>query len=259
MFKPLDESILKRAQQNRVLEFNVVNYRDYAFSKHKNVDDYPYGGGAGMVLKPEPLYAALRDLPLTEKPKIIMLTPQGKVFNQKIARELATEQELVFICGHYEGFDERIRGLADMELSIGDYVLTGGELASMVVIDAVARLIPGVLGEEMSAVDDSFAQNLLEYPQYTRPPVFEGMEVPAVLLSGNHAQVAAWRRKEALRRTLVNRPDIFSPSGLEANDFSLLRELMGEDERIKALSPLWLAFEPPLNEKRRKRRRRDTN
>ncbi|HWJ04119.1 MAG TPA: tRNA (guanosine(37)-N1)-methyltransferase TrmD [Verrucomicrobiae bacterium] len=256
MFSPLRESILARASQKGIVQFNLVDFRQYAYNKHKNVDDYPYGGGAGMVLKPEPIFEAVRDLPVKGKPKVVLMTPQGKVFNQGIAKELAQSEELVFICGHYEGFDERIRTLADLEISIGDYVLTGGELAAMVVIDATARLIPGVLGEQESYADDSFAHGVLEYPQYTRPPVYEDMEVPAVLLSGDHGKVAAWRRKEALRKTLLRRPDLFSPSILQVADFPLLRELMAEDERISGLSHLWLEHEPPPKLKRGRNTRR---
>jgi len=257
MFGPLNESILKKAQKKELIELNLVNFRNYAYSKHKNVDDYPYGGGAGMVLKPEPIFEAVKALPVQGKAKIILMSPQGEVFNQELARELAVQQELVFICGHYEGFDERIRLLADLQLSIGDYVLTGGELGAMVVIDAVARLIPGVLGEEQSAQDDSFSSGFLEYPQYTRPPVYDSMHVPEVLLSGDHAKVGLWRRKEALRRTLLKRPDIFNSSILQAEDFPLLRELMEEEPRIVELSHLWLQFEPPLKPKRAKKIRRD--
>lgn len=253
MFAPLQHSILKRAQDKGLLQLNLVNFREYAYNKHKNVDDYPYGGGAGMVLKPEPVFEAVKHLELQDKPKIVLMTPQGRAFNQSLAAELAIEKELVFICGHYEGFDERIRSLADMELSIGDFVLTGGELAAMAVIDATTRLIPGVLGEEESFRADSFAMDLLEHPQYTRPEVYLEMAVPPVLLSGDHAKVAAWRRKESLRKTLLQRPDIFKPSILEPSDFPLLRELMAEDERIMSMSGRWLNLEPPPKHKGSKR------
>ncbi len=253
MFSPLNESIIKKAREKGLIEIDLVNFRDYTASKHKNVDDYPYGGGAGMVLKPEPIFAAVRNLSLKAQPKIVLMSPQGAVFSQETAQELAREEELVFICGHYEGFDERIRTLADMEISIGDYVLTGGELAAMVVIDSTVRLLPGVLGEAESSEDDSFAAGFLEYPQYTRPPEFEGMEVPAVLLSGDHARVAAWSRQAALRRTLLKRPEIFRPERLAAADFPLLRELMAEDERIRQLSVRWLSFEPLPRSKRSRR------
>jgi tRNA (guanine37-N1)-methyltransferase len=255
MFTPLDESILKRARQKGLVDINVVNFRDFAFSKHQNVDDYPYGGGAGMVLKPEPVFEAIKSLSGETKPKIALMTPQGKVFNQKLAECLAGEDELVIVCGHYEGYDERIRGLADYEISIGDYVLTGGELAAMVVVDAVARLIPGVLGREESFQGDSFADGLLEYPQYTRPPIYQGLEVPQILLSGDHGKVATWRRKEALRRTLLRRPDLLDPTQLLATDFPLLRELMAEELAIYELSPVWLPFEPPPKVKRNRTRR----
>ncbi|MDA8443214.1 MAG: tRNA (guanosine(37)-N1)-methyltransferase TrmD [Peptococcaceae bacterium] len=255
MFVPLQESIVKRARAKGLINVNLVNFRDYAPSKHKNVDDYPYGGGVGMVLKPEPIFAAVDALPAGCDRKIILMSPQGRRFDHSLADELSREQELVFICGHYEGFDERIRSLADMEVSIGDYVLTGGELPAMVVIDAVARLIPGVLGEAASSQSDSFTEPFLEYPQFTRPETYAGMQVPTVLLSGNHALVAAWRRKESLRKTLQQRPDLFRPDKLQPSDFVLLRELMQEDAAINSLSHLWLAYEPPAKAKLNKTRR----
>lgn len=209
---PLTASMMKRASDSEIVTFNRVNYRNYATDRHRTVDDTPYGGGAGMVLKPEPIYKAVDDLieQVGCRPYIILTTPQGETFNQRIAEDLAKKPELLFICGHYEGYDERIRNLADRELSIGDFVLTGGELATAVMIDAIVRLIPGVLGDEASAVHDSFSQELLDYPQYTKPPVFRGMEVPEVLLSGHHARIAAWRREQALLRTAERRPDIIN-------------------------------------------------
>ncbi len=240
MFAPLQESILKRAQETGLVKIEYVNFRDYAASKHKNVDDVPYGGGAGMLLKPEPIFTAIRDLPQPcGKRRIILLTPQGDNFCQEKAKQWTEQKELVFICGHYEGFDERIRELADEEVSLGDFVLTGGELAAMVMIDAVARLIPGVLGEDASADEDSHSISLLEYPQYTRPANFEGRLVPEVLLSGHHAMIKQWRRKESLRRTFLRRPDLIKTVTFETDDYPLLEELILEHEEIAAWRPLW--------------------
>lgn len=253
MFAPVQESILKRAQEHERIKIKLINFRDYAMSKHKNVDDVPYGGGAGMVLKPEPLYAAIRDLPpALGQRRIILLTPQGQVFNQKRAQKWSSFDELVFICGHYEGFDERIRYLADEEVSIGDFVLTGGELAAMVMIDAVARLLPGVLGESASFEEDSHSTGLLEYPQYTRPPVFEGMEVPEVLLSGHHARIEAWRRKESLRRTFLKRPDLVQNVAFLPEDYPLLEELAGEHPEIYKERIRWEQLKPKPKRNRRK-------
>jgi tRNA (guanine37-N1)-methyltransferase len=253
MFAPVNESILKRAQGANLIQVNLVNFRDYATSKHKNVDDVPYGGGAGMVLKPEPIYAAIRDLPPAEgQRRVVLLSPQGEVFNQSKAKEWSQLDELVFICGHYEGFDERIRGLADEEASLGDFVLTGGELAAMVMIDAVARLLPGVLGEMASAEEDSHSEGLLEYPQYTRPPVFEGMKVPEVLLSGHHLHIAQWRRKESLRRTYLKRPDLFAKLQFQVQDYPLLEELLLEYPELEGERYRWETLKP--RSKNRKRR-----
>ncbi|MFB6363931.1 tRNA (guanosine(37)-N1)-methyltransferase TrmD [Paenibacillus elgii] len=204
-------SILGKAQEKGLVELNTVNFRDYANNKHNTVDDYPYGGGGGMVLKPEPLFAAVEDVTsgLESKPRVILMCPQGEPFSQKKAEELAAERHLIFICGHYEGYDERIREhLVTDELSIGDYVLTGGEVPAMVVIDSVVRLLPGVLGNETSAVTDSFSTGLLEYPHYTRPANFRGWEVPDVLISGHHGNIEEWRRKQSLERTWRKRPDL---------------------------------------------------
>ncbi|OCT13839.1 tRNA (guanosine(37)-N1)-methyltransferase TrmD [Paenibacillus pectinilyticus] len=209
-------SILGKARDKGIVSLGTVNFRDYSTNKHNTVDDYPYGGGGGMVLKPEPIFGAVEDLPphLTEegepvKPRVILLCPQGETFTQKKAEELSGEEHLVFICGHYEGYDERIRQhLVTDELSVGDYVLTGGEIPAMVIIDSVVRLLPGVLGNEMSAVTDSFSTGLLEYPHYTRPAKFRDWEVPEMLLSGHHANVKKWRLKESLIRTLERRPDL---------------------------------------------------
>ncbi|SHN72131.1 tRNA (guanosine(37)-N1)-methyltransferase TrmD [Desulfitobacterium chlororespirans] len=251
MFAPVHESILKRAQAAQLIEVGLINFRDYAASKHKNVDDVPYGGGAGMVLKPEPLFAALRDLPPSGgRRRIVLLSPQGEVFQQQKAKEWSWLDELVFICGHYEGFDERIRRLADEEVSLGDFVLTGGELAAMVMMDAVARLLPGVLGEKASAEEDSHSGGLLEYPQYTRPPVFEGMEVPDVLLSGHHRRIERWRRKEALRRTFLKRPDLFAKVEFQAGDFNLLEELIQEHPELAQERLRWEHLRPKPKKRR---------
>jgi tRNA (guanine37-N1)-methyltransferase len=205
---PLDESIVQRARTNGVLELMVTNLRDYTHDRHKTVDDKPFGGGPGMLLKPEPIFEAVEKL-ASEKTRVILLTPSGRKFTQAIARELAQQEQLLLICGSYEGFDERIREqLADDELSIGDYVLTNGALPAMVIIDAVTRLLPGVLGDDESSLDESFSENLLEYPHYTRPAEFRGMKVPDVLLSGNHAEIAKWRAEQARLRTAERRPDL---------------------------------------------------
>ena len=205
---PLDESIVQRARTNGALELTVTNLRDYTHDRHKTVDDRPFGGGPGMLLKPEPIFEAVENL-AREKTRVILLSPAGRKFNQAIARELSQAEHLLLICGSYEGFDERIREeLADDELSIGDYVVTNGALPAMVVIDAVTRLLPGVLGDDESSTDESFSHDLLEYPQYTRPAEFRGMKVPEVLLSGNHAEIAKWRTEQARRRTEERRPDL---------------------------------------------------
>ncbi|NLI91408.1 MAG: tRNA (guanosine(37)-N1)-methyltransferase TrmD [Peptococcaceae bacterium] len=245
MFAPLRESILKRAQEADLIKIDLVNFRDYAESKHKNVDDVPYGGGSGMVLKPEPIYRAVRDLsaPAGSR-RILLLSPQGKVFDQKAAARLALYDELIFICGHYEGFDERIRFLADEEISIGDFVLTGGELAAMVIVDAVARLIPGVLGKTSSSMNDSHSEGLLEYPQYTRPPDFEGMQVPEILLSGHHAKIQEWRRKESLRRTFLRRPELLEKIEFETGDYQLLEELVNDHPEFDSYRSKWEHLKP---------------
>jgi tRNA (guanine37-N1)-methyltransferase len=210
MFFPLQESILKRAQSEGIIELNIINIRDYSDSKHKNTDDYPFGGGAGMLMMVQPIVDALRSI--KGEAKRIYMSPQGIKLNQNLLKELSKEDELTLLCGHYEGIDERvIQHYVDMEISIGDYVLTGGELPAMVLIDGISRLIEGVLGSEESAKEESFSFNgLLEYPQYTRPREFEGMEVPEVLLNGNHAEIDAWRRREAIRNTALKRPELIS-------------------------------------------------
>ena len=202
---PLDVSMVARARKAGLLDVQIRNLRDWTHDRHKTVDDRPFGGGPGMVLKPEPIFEAVEAL-ASDKTRVLMMAPTGRVFTQDIARELATEEHLLFLSGSYEGFDERIRTLIDDEISIGDYVLTNGGLPAMVVIDAVTRLIPGVLGDEESAHDESFSHGLLEYPHYTRPAEFRGMKVPEVLMSGNHAEIEKWRREQAKLRTKERRP-----------------------------------------------------
>ncbi|HEX9133625.1 MAG TPA: tRNA (guanosine(37)-N1)-methyltransferase TrmD [Ktedonobacteraceae bacterium] len=225
---PFSESMLKRAQERGLLSIALHNIRESTSDKHHVVDDYPYGGGAGMVMKPEPVFTAVEAV--YQGGPIILLSPQGRLFNQQLARTLAQEARVTLICGHYEGVDERVRAhLVTGEISIGDFVLTGGELAAMIVVDATSRLLPGVLGGEESTLEESHSSGLLEYPHYTRPPEFRGWHVPDVLLSGNHAEIARWRRKEAIRRTKARRPDLFEKLDLSSKtDVKLLRELEEE-------------------------------
>jgi tRNA (guanine37-N1)-methyltransferase len=230
----LGQSILQKAAEKEAVHYNVVNFRDYADNKHNTVDDYPYGGGAGMVLKPQPIFDAVADLKekaAANQTKVILLCPQGSRFDQRKAEELAKEEHLLFICGHYEGYDERIREhIVTDEISIGDYVLTGGELGAMVIIDSVVRLLPEVLGNEESHMKDSFSTGLLEHPHYTRPADFRGMKVPDVLLSGNHKLIEEWRNKEALRRTLLRRPDLLEKIELTKEQEKWLSEVKKESE-----------------------------
>ena len=202
----LNTSIVKRAIDDKKIEVNLVNFRDYSKDKHKKVDDYQFGGGGGMVLMPEPIYLAVEDLK-TDDSLVILMTPQGKVYNQSIANELSTSKHLIIICGRYEGFDERILDIVDIELSIGDYVLTGGEVASMVIVDSISRLIPGVINTD-SIVDESFNENLLDYPVYTKPKVFRGKEVPEILFSGHHKKIEEWRLEKRIEKTKNKRPDL---------------------------------------------------
>ncbi len=205
---PLSESMMKRAQENGIVDIRIHNLRDWTTDKHHVVDDAPFGGGPGMVMKPEPIFAAVESL-RNEKSTVVLMTPQGERFTQTAAEKFAGSEHLVVICGHYEGIDQRvIEHLVDAEISIGDYVLTNGAIAAVVLVDATVRLLPGVLGDEQSAAEDSFSAGLLEAPQYTRPAEFRGWKVPEILLSGNHAEIARWRKKEALRRTRENRPDL---------------------------------------------------
>jgi tRNA (guanine37-N1)-methyltransferase len=227
-------SILGKARDRGLVSLSTVNFRDFSGNKHNTVDDTPYGGGGGMVLKPEPIFGAVEHIldnsgpevrESEAKPRVILMCPQGETFTQRKAAELAAEPHLIFICGHYEGYDERIREfLVTDELSIGDYVLTGGELPAMVVIDSVVRLLPGVLGNERSAVTDSFSDGLLEYPHYTRPLAFRGWSVPEVLMSGHHAEIEKWRRLQSLERTLARRPDLLESAELSPNERKWLQE-----------------------------------
>ncbi|MBB2507674.1 MULTISPECIES: tRNA (guanosine(37)-N1)-methyltransferase TrmD [Staphylococcus] len=219
----LNQSILKRAQDKEMLQVNTVDFRSFAENKHNQVDDYPFGGGQGMVLKPEPIFNAMKCIEKTENTRVILMCPQGRPFNQEIAQELSHSEHLVFICGHYEGYDERIRQhLVTDEISMGDYVLTGGELPAMVMTDAIVRLIPGVLGNQQSHEDDSFQDGLLEFPQYTRPRSYQDMNVPDVLLSGNHAHIDQWRHEQKLIRTWEKRPDLLENYPLTDKDKDIL-------------------------------------
>lgn len=227
---PLGSSLLGKARTKNILDIQIINFRKYSTNKHHAVDDYPFGGGMGMVLQPEPIVSALRDNLNLEDPEteVILMSPQGKPFSQADANELAQKKQLAFVCGHYEGFDERIRHFATREYSIGDYVLTGGELPAMVIVDAISRLIPGVIQEQESYEDDSFYHGLLEYPHYTRPQNFEGMEVPAVLLSGHHENIRKWRKKESIRRTLERRPDLLEHYEFSKEEQKWLEEIKQE-------------------------------
>lgn len=223
---PLNESIIKRAISEKLIDVGLHNIRDFTHDKHRVVDDSPYGGGSGMVMKPGPIVEGIEHL-RKEKTKVILLSPQGKCFDQKKAVELSNEEHLVFICGRYEGIDERVTDYIDDTISIGDFVITGGELAALTIIDAVARLIPGVLGCSESAKEESFSWDILEYPHYTRPASFRDKAVPDVLLSGNHEEIRRWRRKEALKKTDRNRPDLLEGADLEKEDIKMLNEIKG--------------------------------
>lgn len=232
---PFQESILGKAITKGLIQVRVINLREFSLEPHQVVDDAPYGGGPGMVMKVEPIARAIEWIK-SEDPSAwtIYLTPQGKTLNQEIARNLTTRAHLVLLCGRYEGVDERVRELfIDEEISIGDYILTGGELAAMVLIDVISRLLPGVLGSDRSALEDSFSQSLLEYPQYTRPANFRGHSVPEILLSGNHSAISRWRRKEALKRTYLRRPDLLEKANLSQEDLVLLEEIQKEVKKDK--------------------------
>ncbi len=224
---PLNVSLIKRAKEKGLIKISVHNLRDFTTDRHKSVDDYPYGGGAGMVMKPEPIFKAVRSLRRKES-EVVLLSPVGEVFNQKLAEVFSKKEHLIFICGRYEGVDERVRTIISREISIGDYVLSGGELAAMVVIDVVVRLIPGVVGDPDSLKEESFQWGILEYPHYTHPREIEGLKVPEVLLSGDHEKIRRWRRKEALKRTLLKRPDLLEKVNLDGEDLALLKEINKE-------------------------------
>ncbi|TET85310.1 tRNA (guanosine(37)-N1)-methyltransferase TrmD [Candidatus Aerophobetes bacterium] len=229
MFRgPFDESIIKRARKKGILEINLHNLRDFTDDRHRTVDDLPYGGGAGMVMKPEPLFRAVEKVKEEKRSswKVILLSPQGQPFAQEKAKELAEEEGLIFICGHYEGVDERVREhLIDEELSLGDFVLTGGELAAMVIVDAIARMLPEVLGCKDSIREDSFYQTLLDYPHYTRPAEFRGWKVPGVLISGNHQKIREWRKKKKLENTFKKRPDLLKTAKLSREEEEMLEQI----------------------------------
>ncbi len=220
-------SMLGRAQANGLVDIRVHNIRDYTDNKHKKADDYPFGGGAGLVMMAQPIYDCMDAVLEGGTARRILMTPRGRTLNQKIAKELSGEERLVLLCGHYEGVDERVMEIIDDEISVGDYVLTGGELPAMIVVDCVSRLIPGVLGSDDSAADESFSEDLLEYPQYTRPASFRGMDVPEILLNGHHAKIQAWRQEQARLKTALNRPD-------------LLKETTEKGETIEAPDDAWL-------------------
>lgn len=224
MFSIFDHSIIGRAKANNIVNIDLFNIRDYTLSRHKKVDDYPYGGGAGMVMAPQPIVDAIRAAKKTNNGKIIFLGPRGKTFNQEMAKDLSKEENLIFLCGHYEGIDERVYKHIDMEISLGDFVLTGGEMAAIPVIDSVLRLIPGVLGKEESFMEESFYNGFLEYPQYTRPEEFEGDKVPEVLLSGHHENIRQWRRIQSIQITKERRPDLYKQAVLSKDDMKILKK-----------------------------------
>ncbi|MDB1680038.1 MULTISPECIES: tRNA (guanosine(37)-N1)-methyltransferase TrmD [Enterococcus] len=229
---PMGESIIGKAVNKGLLDINISNFRDYSDNKHQTVDDYPYGGGAGMLLKVQPIYdniKAIEEAAPETKKKVILLDPAGKQFDQKMAEEFSQEEHLVFICGHYEGYDERIRSLVTDEVSLGDYVLTGGELGAMVMIDATVRLLPDVLGNQTSAQTDSYSTGLLEHPQYTRPAEYKGMKVPEVLTNGNHKLIEEWQLKESLRRTYLRRPDLLGQLEMTSQMLKFLEEIKQEE------------------------------
>lgn len=227
-----DWSIIGRAVKNKKITINNVNIRDFSENKHRKVDDYPFGGGGGMLMKPEPIFNAINSVK-DENSRIIYLSPQGKTFNQEVAKDLAKEDHLILLCGHYEGIDNRIiENYIDEEISVGDFVLTGGEIPAMLILDAVTRLLPGVLSSEESYMDDSHYNGLLEYPQYTRPRVFNDLAVPEVLLSGNHKKIETWRKKQSLKTTLLNRPDLLEKKDLSQEECDYLKEIREQLDKI---------------------------
>lgn len=228
MFKGLiEDSIIKRAIEKKLIEVNLIDFREFSTNKHHTVDDYSYGGGAGMLISVEPVHLAMKTIPNLEHAKKLLMSPSGKTFNQAKAIELSKEEHIVMVCGHYEGIDARILNFIDEEVSIGDYVLMGGEVPAMTILEAVSRLVPGVISED-SPVNESFSDSLLEHPQYTRPPVYEGLGVPDVLLSGHHANIKKWQREKALEKTLKVRPDLLKKANLNLNDYKYLWELKNE-------------------------------
>ena len=224
MFSIFEHSIIGRARENKIIDFDILNIRDFTLNKHKKVDDYPYGGGAGMVMAPQPIVDSIRNAKENNSGKVIFLGPKGKKFNQELAKDLSKEDNLIFLCGHYEGIDERVYKHIDMEISLGDFVLTGGEMAAIPVIDCILRLKPGVLGKEESFIEESFYNGLLEYPQYTRPEEFEGDKVPEILLSGHHENIRKWRRLKSLEITKRFRPDLYKNITLTKEDIKLLKQ-----------------------------------
>lgn len=225
MFDIFNHSIIGKAVEKKIIHINTVNIRDYTLDKHRKVDDYPYGGGAGMVMAAQPIVDAIDNVKKNNKGKVIFLGPRGKTFNQEIAKELSKEKELIFLCGHYEGIDERAYKHIDLEISLGDFVLTGGEMACIPVIDSICRLIPGVLGKSESFMEESFYEGVLEYPQYTRPEEFRGDRVPDVIISGHHENIRKWRRMQSLKITMERRPDLFNKLQLTEEDKKLLKEI----------------------------------
>ncbi|MCM0648694.1 tRNA (guanosine(37)-N1)-methyltransferase TrmD [Clostridium swellfunianum] len=223
MFQVFNHSIISRAVQNKIVSINTVNIRDFSSNRHRKVDDYPYGGGAGMVMSPQPIVDCLSQVRSNNKGKVIFLGPRGKTFNQEIAKELSKEPELIFLCGHYEGIDERVYKYIDEEISLGDFVLTGGEMACIPIVDSICRLIPGVLSTSESFTEESFYDGVLEYPQYTRPECFNGDKVPEILLSGHHENIRKWRRLQSLKLTRERRPDLFNKLKLSKEDYKLLK------------------------------------
>jgi tRNA (guanine37-N1)-methyltransferase len=228
---PLSESLIKKALDKGILQVRIWNLRDFTEDKHRTTDDYPYGGGAGMVMKADPIFRAVEEIK-TNSPeaRTLLLTPQGERFHQGLARSLSEQKHWILICGRYEGLDERVRqGVVDREISIGDYVLNGGEIPALVFLEVISRYVPGFLGSEQSVEEETFSDGLLEYPQYTRPPVLRGMEVPEVLLSGNHAEIKRWRRRESLKRTYLRRPDLLERADLSEEDLEYLAELKSQN------------------------------
>lgn len=250
MFAPLDASMIKRARERELVEIHVSNIRDYTTDKHQITDERLYGGGAGMVMKPEPLAAAVLAAKAADHPRVIITAPSGRPFTQAVAREFAKEEQLIIVCGHYEGIDQRfIDAMSTDVISMGDFVLTGGEIPALAITDSVCRLIPGVLGDERAAEEESFSDGLLEYPQYTRPPVWEGMEVPAVLQGGDHKKIAAWRRERSLERTYQVRPEMLSTAPLSPGDAAFLAELRAKEEQPFQLYVALLHY-PVYNKKK---------